>query len=411
MATRPSFRQPEISRHQEQIDCLLLLHEAATKIHSILDLDELLDRFVNEICHLFGAMESSIWLRDCDANEMVLASVKGCTQTCKGQRLRIGYEGMIGYVGGTAKTRYAPDVTKDAMYSPCEPEIQSELDIPLIADGELIGVFSTSSTELDAYSESEILNLERLANTLAVAIRNTRGIKRDRSEREEARLIQQALLPRTPPSIENFEVFASTASAGVVSGDWYDFIPLDDGKMAVLLADVSGKGMPAALLMSATRSMIRAIIRHVPAPGDLLAIVNRYLRDDLPEGKFITMTIGVLDPANRKIVLASAGHPWPVLADGRTQFLQVQQGLPLGITDCVYPETEVTLESGAKLILYSDGITEAENSVGEEYGPSRLFDAASSIHTSECLLEDVFEFAGSNTLADDATVVVLRCNK
>src|SRR5512140_803590 len=149
MATRPRPEQFEFSQgtDQEHIQSLLLLHEAAQKISTTLDLDVLLDKIVNDVAVMFGCNEASVWLLDTENNEMVLEGVCGCSVHKRGGRLSVGLQGMIGHVAATGRTRYAPDVRHDPFYINCEPEARSELDIPLIANGEGVGVFSTMSFE------------------------------------------------------------------------------------------------------------------------------------------------------------------------------------------------------------------------------------------------------------------------
>src|SRR5262249_10167349 len=159
----------------------------------------------------------------------------------------------------------------------------------------------------DAFSFQQRTLLQKLCEHIATAVNNARVFTRDRSERDEARRIQQALFPRICPLIENFTIDGHCVSAGQVGGDWYDYFRLPDGRIAVVLADVAGKGMPAALLMSSTRGMLRSYISNAPLhPAEALTRLNRILIEDLPPEKFITMVLAVLDPASRELTFASA---------------------------------------------------------------------------------------------------------
>lgn len=413
MATRPRPEQTDLSHvtDQEQIRSLLLLHEAAQKIGSILDLEQLLTKIVNDVALMFGCNEASIWLRDTETNEMVLEGVVGCSLHKKGMRLAIGLQGMIGHVAATARTRYASDVSRDPFYIGCEEGTRSELDIPLISNGEVLGVFSTTSTELDGFSFQQRLMLQKLSEYIASAVNNARAFSRDRSERDEARLIQTSLLPRSSPLIDNFQIDGHCVTAGDVGGDWYDFFRLPDGRIALVLADVSGKGMPAALLMSSTRGMLRSYASSTSTmhPADVLTRLNRILIEDLPPEKFITMVLAVLDPATRTLTLANAGHPFPIFVNGNARFLDRVSGIPLGIAEREYTEESITLSPGSRLLLYSDGISEATNLAREEYGPDRLRKfAANGNFTADSILADVNAFSGAKPLADDATVVLVQ---
>jgi sigma-B regulation protein RsbU (phosphoserine phosphatase) len=195
-----------------------------------------------------------------------------------------------------------------------------------------------------------------------------------------------------------------------VGGDWYDFIDLDDGRWGLVLADVSGKGTAAALLMSATRGMLRSLAGTCCSPADVLTKLNRLMVQDFPRGRFVTMVYAVLDPTTRALTFANAGHLHPLLVDSSgARFLDTEKGLPLGLALGAYSETTVHLEAGSRLVFYSDGLTEAANASDEEYGPTRLekhFLRADAC--AESILQDVRSFSAPAPLQDDATVIVVK---
>jgi sigma-B regulation protein RsbU (phosphoserine phosphatase) len=401
----------------DQVDDLLKLQKAAQRIASILDLDELIDNVVNDVAHSFGCVEANIYLHDEERGEMVLTGVCGCTQASKGYCLKIGKEGMVGYVAATLQPRYAPDVHKDPYYIPCEESTRSEVAIPLHVQGKLVGVFTASHPDLDGFPPEQLRLLQALCSHIAVAIHNARAFREERQAREamsreahEARAIQQALLPKSSPYIPGFAVSGLSISAGAVGGDWYDFIPLENDRWGLVLADVSGKGTPAALLMSATRGMLRSLAEACCTPREVLSKLNRLLVDDFPAGRFVTMVYGVLDPAKRTLTFANAGHLPPLLINSAgSQFLATERGIPLGLGFSDFSEVEVPFPKGSRLVFYSDGITEAANSNEEEYGPQRLRDHVSRPNASaESLLDDVRFFANSKGLRDDASVIFVR---
>src|SRR5246127_704593 len=352
---------------EEHFEDLLKLQKAAQKITSILDLDELVDKIVNDIACSFGCVEINVYLHDVVRSELVLACERGFTVHEKGHRLKIGKEGLAGYVAATRQMRYAPDVRLDPYYLACEKETLSEVAIPLHVEGELVGVFTASHGQENAFSPNKLRLFQSLGNHIAVAVQNSLRFQRERSEREkmsreaqEARAIQQALLPKSSPFIPGFEVSGLSVPAGAVGGDWYDFIDLRDGRWGLVLADVSGKGMAAALLMSATRAMTRSLAENSCSPAEVLTKLNQLLVDDFPSGRFVTMVYAVLDPNQRTITFASAGHLPPLLvAAGKARFIETEMGLPLGVAHGSYSECVVELPVGSHVVLYSDGITEA----------------------------------------------------
>ena len=420
MATSPRVVAPEsvIPRQLpfDRVEDLLKLQKAAQKISSILDLDLLVDKVVHDVARTFGYLEADIYLYDEEHEELVLSGVCGCTCHDKGHRLKIGKEGLVGHVAATRQTRYAADVRKDPYYLACESSTLSEVAIPLLVDDKLVGVFAASHPKLDAFPPEQLRLLQALCAHVAVAVRNARLFQKERQEVEkmnrealEARAIQQGLLPKSSPYIPGFAVSGLSIPAGAVGGDWYDFIPFDDGRWGLVLADVSGKGTAAALLMSATRGMLRSLATCC-RPGEVLKKLNHLLAEDFPIGRYVTMVYGVLDPAKRTVTFANAGHPRPLLVTrGVAQFLDAERGLPLGLGPGDFSEVEIVLSQDSRLVFYSDGITEAENAEAEQYGLERLQSHFLRPGTcAESLLADVRTFANSTGLQDDATVIFVK---
>jgi phosphoserine phosphatase RsbU/P len=404
---------------------LVRLQKFAQRITSTLDLEELVPRIVDEVASSLGCVEINLYLRDSEKHEFVLAGVRGCSVYGKGHRLKMG-AGMVGHVATTGKMHYAPDVTRDPYYVSCEPDTRSEVAIPLQRDGDLVGVFTASHCELNAFCPDQLRLLQALCSHVAVAVHNARrfGDEREQRERlsreaEEARSIQQALLPRSSPLIPGYRVSGLSIPAGSVGGDWYDFIPLQEGRWGLVLADVSGKGTAAALLMSATRGMLRSLAQTGSGPAEVLLRLNNMMIEDFPSGRFVTMVYAELDPSSRILRIANAGHLSPLLVGpSGHRWIDHEHGLPLGISASKFSEAEVTLGEGSRIVFYSDGITEAErdsathastaNASGEEYGADRLLAQLNLPDVSpEGLLADVRKFANGTGLRDDATVILV----
>jgi sigma-B regulation protein RsbU (phosphoserine phosphatase) len=398
------------------VPTLMKLQRAAQLITSTLDLEALLDRVVNDLATTIGSVEVGIWLRDADSDEMVLQGVRGCTLRGKGSRLKIGHEGMVGHVAASGQMRYARDVRQDPYYVACEPSTRSEVSIPLMIGGKVIGVFCLDHNQINGFSDDQLLVLEALAGHIAVAIENARLFQHERQQRErmqheadDARSMQEAIFQKAIPLVPGFTFETAWHPAGAVAGDWFDFIDLGEQHFGVVLADVAGKGMSAALLMSATRAILRSLVQRQLSPGKTLAQLNEILLKDFPPGKFVTMIYGILNVQSREITLASAGHLRPLLIDHTCTFLDVDTGMPLGLHVSAYPEHTLHLDVGTQLLLYTDGITEAINRQDEEYGPGRLFDHF--LQPEACvdgLIEEVRHFSHGSTRTDDATVVLIR---
>jgi sigma-B regulation protein RsbU (phosphoserine phosphatase) len=400
-----------------RIDDLLKLQEWIPKITSILDLDLLIDQIVNHVSCAFGCLETNLYLHDEGRSELELACVCGCTLHDKGDRLKVGIDGMVGRVAASGEMHYAPDVRVDPYYLPCEESTLSEVAIPLTVEGKLVGVFSASHSELDAFPPEQLQLLRALCSHIAVAVRNCRRFRAEQQERqrmsreaEEARIIQQALLPKVSPYVPGFAISGLSVPAGDIGGDWYDFIPFNDGCWGLVLADVSGKGTAAALLMSATRGMLRSLADTCSSPAETLSKLNQLMLEDFPSGRFVTLIYAILDPQNRTLKFASAGHLPPLFVEGdHARFLQSDAGTPLGLSKGGFSESEINLTQGSQLVLYSDGITEAAAFDDEEYGPDRLREHVLKPHASgESILTDVRHYVNGAGLQDDATVIFVR---
>jgi sigma-B regulation protein RsbU (phosphoserine phosphatase) len=400
-----------------RIEELFLLQRVAQKINSILDLETLLDQVVGDVASTFGYDRLAVLLKDDQTGELVIAAGWAGELCLKGTRFKIGEgSGMSAHAAASGETFYAPDVRKIPFYIVGEEDTRSEIDIPLKIRGELIGIFNVQHIEANAFSPERIRLLEALAGHVATAISNARMFQRERFEKErmakeleEARAVQSGLFPANAPQLRGFDVTGVCIPCREVGGDWYDYIRLSDGRLAVVLADVSGKGMGAALLMSSTRSVLRLHAARGLSPREILFEVNRFLVEDFPASKFVTLVYAVVDPAKRNITFASAGHTPPLFIDSSgARFLQADAGLPLGIIECEFSEHEIEMAAGSRVFLYSDGVTEAVNSSLEEYGPDRLLrHVTNHSATVQSLLSDVDKFTSGYPESDDITAVMI----
>lgn len=405
--------------HVLRIEELFLLQRVAQKINSTLDLEALLDQIVSDVASTFGYTRLAILLKDDETNELVIAAGWNGELCLKGTRFKISEDtGISAHAASTGEVFYAPDVKKIPFYIVGEDDTRSEIDIPLKIRGELIGVFNVQHVEMNAFSPERIRLLEALAGHVATAIANARMFQRERLEKqrmakelEEARCIQSGLFPVSAPVAGGFEVTAVCVPCREVGGDWYDYIALGDGRLAVVLADVSGKGMGAALLMSSTRSVLR-LHAHGLSPKEVLFKLNKFLVEDFPASKFVTLVYAVLDPPSRKLTFASAGHLPPIFVDSSgPRFLQADAGLPLGIMECEFSEHEIEMPPGSRVFLYTDGITEALNSTLEEYGSDRVLEHVTNpTATVQTLLNDVDTFSSGYPVSDDVTVVMITAS-
>ncbi|HEY7985199.1 MAG TPA: SpoIIE family protein phosphatase [Ktedonobacterales bacterium] len=298
--------------------------------------------------------------------------------------------------------------------------------IPLISQGELVGLLNMGQrlSEQD-YSTDDRRLLSDLATQAAPALRVAQLVReqqaeirsRERLEQElrVARLIQQTLLPKDVPHKPGWQVAAYYQPARAVGGDFYDFLELDNGKLGLVIGDVTDKGVPAALLMATTRSILRTAAQSGRSPGQVLGRANDLLCPDVPPKMFVTCLYAMLDVETGKLVYANAGHDLPQQrhASGEVSELRAR-GMPLGLmTGMEYEERETCLEPGDSLLLYSDGIVEAHDPARAMFGFPRLA-ALMREHTGtdsliDFLLADLAQFTGPDwEQEDDVTMVTLE---
>jgi serine phosphatase RsbU (regulator of sigma subunit) len=232
-----------------------------------------------------------------------------------------------------------------------------------------------------------------------------------------ARLIQQTLLPKSAPELEDYQIEAYYRPAREVGGDFYDFFELGDGRLGLVVGDASGKGIPAALVMSNTRSVLRTIAqRGGVAPGEVLAQANEILYPDILVNMFVTCFYGVLDPSSDTFTYANAGHDLPYLhRNGDAEELRAR-GMPLGLMPGMgYEEKETILQAGESVLFYSDGLVEAHDPNGEMFGFPRLrtlvaeYDGEEEGSLVDLLMKELYSFTGEGwEQEDDITLVTLE---
>jgi sigma-B regulation protein RsbU (phosphoserine phosphatase) len=293
-----------------------------------------------------------------------------------------------------------------------------------------LGVLAVANGPMGApFSQADFVVFKSIAEQSAFALYNAiiysmaNEKKRLDHDLEIARDIQRILLPSEAPAINGFQISGINVPARQVSGDYFDYIHVDDERLGVAIADVSGKGVPASLIMAICRSVLRAEAARNPSPADVLrkVKVNRQLYPDIKEDMFISMAYLVLDHQHDGVMLARAGHDAPLWYRGQSQTVTPVKspGMVVGIDsgsvfDRLTVDFAVPLERNDCLILYTDGVTETLNSEGDEYGVDRMMqsvrasanDGAQAIVTR--IIEDVREFTGSVPQNDDITVIAIR---
>src|SRR5215207_5968985 len=386
-------------------DKLRMLLEITRKISRSLNLEEVLAQVMDTLDQLLPYDAAGIYIirRDPHISEGGTASLVFHAEAVRGYdieelmelRLRLG-QGLIGWVAQTGEAVVVPDVREDARYVNARKETRSEVVAPIISNDSVIGVFDLESDELNAYTEDDKKRLE--------------------AQLEVARQVQLALLPERDPEVDGFDISAYNFSTEEVSGDYYDFVKPYEDQLGLVIADVSGKGVPASLLMAFLRASLRSAIHVGYAPNVAMAKVNYLLWESIEPHQFVTAFYGMLDATNSTLAFVNAGHnPLLVLnPDGSPRFVE-RGGLPLGLfKDTRYYEYYLPIDAGQTLVLYTDGATEALSPDGHEYGRSRLVDAVSRSRDRRAremidyIYNDIFEWTGGQGSGDDVTFVIIK---
>jgi serine phosphatase RsbU (regulator of sigma subunit)/anti-sigma regulatory factor (Ser/Thr protein kinase) len=299
-----------------------------------------------------------------------------------------------------------------------------KLAVPLVSQGELVGLLNLGPRLSDQdYSSDDRKLLDSLAAQAAPALQvaqlvrrqETEARSRERIEQElrVATTIQQNFLPRVLPDLPGWDVSAYYRPAREVGGDFYDFIELPDGHIGIVIGDVTDKGVPAAMVMAATRSVLRASAQRVVSPGEVLGRVNDLMCPDMPAKMFVTCLYGVLEPATGRFRFANAGHNLPYVRTGDGSAELRATGMPLGLLpEIVYEETEAQLEPGQTMLLHSDGVAEAHGPAKEMFGFPRLQDVVGARsgrgEVIDRVLTELGRFTGADwEQEDDITLVAL----
>ena len=297
--------------------------------------------------------------------------------------------------------------------------------VPLISQGELVGMLSLGQRlSAQEYSTDDLRLLSRLSRQAGPAVRVAQLVRQQQVEvRERERLeqelrvasvIQQTLLPQAVPELPGWQMKAHYQPAREVGGDFYDFLELPDGRLGLVLGDVTDKGVPAALVMATTRAILRAAAEQLVSPGEVLRRVNDVLYPDIPPKMFVTCLYAVLDPKDGMLQFANAGQDLPCLrcSDGLRELHAT--GMPLGLMlGMDYEQKEVLLQPGDTVFMYSDGLVEAHNQQREMFGLPRLrslvLEHPGGAPLIDFLLNELAEFTGPDSVQeDDVTMVTLQ---
>lgn len=431
MSERLKEATPELST----IDKLRMLLDITKRISRSLDLQEVLNLVMDTLDSLIPYDAAGIFVLQCRDPEQVPEGEEPCEFKSEAVRgydidelsdlhLKLG-EGFIGSVALNAAPIISPDVRNDPVYINARDKTRSEMVAPIISNDEVIGVFDLESDQFNAYSEDDLDVLMMLASQVAIIIEKVMlheqlvEKKRLEGQLEVARQVQLELLPARDPEINGYDISAYNFPTEEVSGDYYDWVKIFDDQIGIVIADVAGKGVPAAILMAFLRASLRAATHIGYATHISMSKVNYLLWESIERNQFVTAFYGILDALKGTLAYSNAGHNPPLLlnAAGTSRFIDKGEQ-PLGMfSETRYHEYYLDFEPGDVLVLYTDGATEASSPAGEEFGRERLAQAVKDnydkparemIASLQLAILEWTDNAGSN---DDVTFFIIKALK
>jgi sigma-B regulation protein RsbU (phosphoserine phosphatase) len=412
-------------RPAKQSDLLALISKVGVALLASVTLNETLEQVVSLVFEAVPADRCMVMMREEKSSELKVAVARLRDRVGEVGEIRIS-RSVIDEVVTNGKSVLTSDAQADPRFAGGTVMLQgvrSVLAVPLGVGANVFGIIYADSPLAEGrFTEDHLKVLTTLASVAAIRVENARlteeQMERERLEREQqvASEIQQRFLPTTAPVVPGYELQGISFPCYEIGGDYYDFIHRDSGKLVVALGDVSGKGTAAALLMSSLHAAVHAQADIHDSLAKTITAVNRYLVESIPANRFVTLFYAELDPRDGTLAFLNAGHNPPLIVhSGGTMEQLAAGGLPLGImADADFREGRTQLHYGDVLVIYSDGVSEACNPAGEEFGPTRLYEVvARNLDASAGGIRDRIEsaltkFCQGTPAADDITLVICK---
>jgi sigma-B regulation protein RsbU (phosphoserine phosphatase) len=414
---------------QSTSDRLELLYNLSQAFNSTLDLDEVLNRVMDEVIAIVHAERGFVMLHEADGH-LTFRVARGMDQTTiQDPQFQVS-RSIVERVAREGQPLLTSNAQLDDRLSTRQSiavlGLRSVLCVPLKTRDQTTGVvYVDSRIRTGLFSQADLDLITSIASSAAIAIENARlyqvAVERGRLERElqMAREVQASLLPRETPQVHGWEFAARWHPARQVAGDYYDFIPLGGQRLGLVVADVSDKGMPAALFMALTRSTIRASVGQAPRPAEGIALANRLLCADASGGMFVTLFYALFDLQTGEMTYVNAGHNPPLLCAGgaceRWTWIELTRtGMALGVVeDAPFEQRTVQIDPGDSVLFYTDGVTEAMDAQERLFGTERLLGMlreernARAAQMLDALESALHGHVGETSRADDVTVVAV----
>ena len=408
-----------------------LLFEIAHKTRDTLDLDEIMVLLLDTIKTIVDYDAAGIFILNqafsqgtglSTKNLIAGMSFRGYGQLPNSDDMLTHGKGIIGYVITKNTSLVAPDVRVDNHYIEGREETLSEIAVPIQVNDQAIGALNLESDKLCAYDEKDLAILKFFADAAAIALEKA-ILHRQLLEKElldkqlqMAKEVQTHLLPLTDPLIPGYDISGVGIPAEKIGGDYYDYLQLPEGKLGLVVADVSGHGISSALVMSAFRSLLRSYTHGDYSPAQIAEAINDRLPDFTGGNNFITMAYGLLDPIENQVTFTRCGHPSPILlhANGVSESLR-SNSPAFGIYKNIsYVDESKNISQGDILVVYTDGVVDIENQKGKAFGSKRLMKVIEKNRgfSAKDLIKEIINqtqhFSGFQPFQDDFTLVILK---
>lgn len=408
-----------------KIQELTILLDISKLLTSALGLQEVLDHITEGIVKALGVRACTIRLLDEEGVELTLKSVYNLSKEYLSKGPVILSEHPICQAALRGEIVVTPDISTDprSIYQKAARRegLRSMLCVGLISMDKPIGTVHIYTGELHEFTEDEIGLIQSIANHATFAIERAKlyeeSIEKQRIEQELnlAAEIQAELLPSKSPDLKKMDIKAKIVPCRQLSGDLYDFIPLSENRIGLVIADVSGKGAPGAILMATTRVIVREAAENALSVMEVISKANKSLYEDTRSTEFVSMFYGELDTEKNTFTYSNAGHNSPILfRDNEVSFLE-EGGILLGIiSDAGYEKNQIQLASGDVILFYTDGVTDAMNGKKELFGLERLINVAQQNLTMDAqdmidtIYNGVTRFIGDAPQTDDITLIILK---
>ncbi len=399
-----------------------VLYEIGKKLSGSLTLDEVLEKIINSLHQVINLDAAGVFVINANSDEVdSIYSIGYGPEPEVDLHTKMG-QGLVGYAAKLGGPIIVPDVSKDDRYIKSRSASKSELVVPINVDDRIVGVLNLESDELNAYNQKDVDLVTTFASHAGITIERARLhqkliISRQLEQQLKiARDIQSSFLPRDNPHLDGYDICGFNKSSEEVGGDYYDFIKIIESQTGIAIGDVSGKGIPASLIMASYRASLIAEIRNNYSIRTICQKVNDLLCESITVGNFVTAVYGVLDSKNHIFTFSNCGHNLPVLVrdNGEVEYLK-EGGQVLGVTTSIeFEERPLFVGKGDIFLFYTDGVSEVFDEKENEFGLERLIDIVkenktkSAENIKEVIYNQVRQFASRDHSFDDFTMIIIK---